>query len=44
MVVMTQSGCAVLNVPGQIISGTFGLLKELLKVAQKLPMPPPGVF
>jgi len=42
--VFLQSGCALLEVPGKVIGGTFDLLGDLFKLAEKLPMPPPGVF
>ena len=44
VVVFTQSGCTLLQVPAALINGTFSILGKLLGIAQKLPMPPPGVF
>ncbi len=41
---LTQTGCQLLSLPGQIIGGTFGLLGKVLQVADGLPKPPPGVF
>lgn len=41
---LTQSGCQLLSLPGQIIGGVFGLLGKALQVADGLPKPPPGVF
>lgn len=42
------NGCALLNVPLQMIGGTLtavgGILKGAFELAKKLPMPPPGVF
>ncbi len=43
-----QEGCAVLNLPFRLVEGTFkttmGFLSGLMKIADKLPKPPPGVF
>lgn len=41
---LTQSGCALFALPGQIVGGVFGLLGKILQVADGLPKPPPGVF
>ena len=38
------SGCALFEIPAKLIEGTFGLVGELLKIAEQLPTPPPGVF
>ncbi len=38
------SGCSLLQIPGQLIGGTFDILGKLLGLASKLPMPPPGIF
>jgi len=43
-VVIFLNGCALLQIPGLLIEGTFGLLKEIIKLVGKLPMPPPGIF
>ena len=43
-VVFTQSGCALLQIPGSLINGTFSLLGKVLGVVEKMPKPPPGVF
>lgn len=42
--VFSLSGCALLEVPGLLIGGTFKLLGQLINLAGKLPKPPPGVF
>ena len=44
VIVVSQSGCALLQIPTALINGTFSILGKLLGIAQKLPMPPPGVF
>lgn len=41
---VTQNGCALFQLPGQIIGGVFNLLGQALQVADSLPKPPPGVF
>jgi hypothetical protein len=41
---ITLSGCALLQVPGQLIGGTFSLLGKVLDIAKAMPKPPPGVF
>ena len=41
---VTQSGCALLQLPGQIIGGLFGLVGQALQVADGLPKPPPWMF
>ena len=38
------NGCALLKLPLEIVKVPFTLLKQVLKVADKLPKPPPGVF
>jgi hypothetical protein len=38
------SGCEIFSLPGQIIGGIFGLLGQVLQVANNMPKPPPGVF
>ena len=42
------SGCAVLNIPAQIVGGTFKVIgsiaQGLFDLIKKLPKPPPGVF
>ena len=44
MMAVGLNGCSLLQIPGQLISGTFSLLKGLLQVADKLPKPPPWMF
>lgn len=44
LILLFQSGCAVLGLPGQALSIVGSLVGEVLKLAQKLPSPPPGVF
>lgn len=44
ILILSFSGCAILEIPVKVVEGTFGILGQLLKVIQKLPMPPPGVF
>jgi hypothetical protein len=44
VLVFTQSGCALLKLPGAILSGTFSLIGKIFRVVDKLPKPPPGVF
>lgn|GEM_PF-998068 len=44
VVCLTQSGCDLLALPGQIIGGLFGLAGQALGVASTLPMPPPWMF
>jgi predicted aminopeptidase len=44
VMVMSLSGCALLQIPAQLIDGTFSLLGKILNIANKLPKPPPGVF
>jgi hypothetical protein len=41
---VTLSGCSLLQLPVKMVEGTFGLLGEILKLANKLPMPPPWLF
>lgn len=43
-VAFVLSGCTLLQIPGQLIGGTFSLLGKLLDIAKQLPKPPPGVF
>ncbi len=38
------SGCALLQIPGQIIGGTFSLIGKLLGIVNNVPKPPPWVF
>jgi len=40
-VLMTQSGCSLLE---PILKAPFTLVGEVLKIVNKLPKPPPGVF
>jgi len=44
VLVFTQSGCAILQVPIHILDGVFSIVKSVLRIVEKLPMPPPGVF
>ena len=44
IVCLTQSGCELLSLPGEIIGGMFGLAGQALGVASTLPMPPPWMF
>lgn len=41
---VTQCGCALFALPGQIIGGLFGLGSQALNFASGLPMPPPWMF
>jgi hypothetical protein len=43
-IVGVTTGCSLLQLPVKTVEGTFGIARELLKIAGKLPMPPPGVF
>ncbi|MDE2027260.1 MAG: hypothetical protein KGK03_08750 [Candidatus Omnitrophica bacterium] len=43
-VCLTQSGCALFSLPGQLLGGLFGLGSQAIGVASTLPMPPPWVF
>ncbi|MDE1921489.1 MAG: hypothetical protein KGJ09_08835 [Candidatus Omnitrophica bacterium] len=44
VICLTQSGCALLNLPGEMLGGLLGLGSQALGVASSLPMPPPWVF
>lgn len=44
MLALSLSGCALLQIPGKVIEGTFGILGQVFKIIQRMPMPPPGVF
>ena len=44
ILILAVSGCAILELPVKVVEGTFGILGQLLKLIQKLPTPPPGVF
>jgi hypothetical protein len=44
MICVTQSGCALFSLPGQLLGGLFGLGSQALNVASSLPMPPPWMF
>jgi uncharacterized membrane-anchored protein YitT (DUF2179 family) len=39
-----QTGCELLTLPLQLLSGVAGLAGEALNLASSLPMPPPWVF
>ena len=41
---ISQSGCALLQLPFQLFSGLFDLAGQALQVASSLPTPPPWVF
>jgi len=41
---LAQSGCSLLQLPGQIIGGAFDLAGKALQVADSLPKPPPWMF
>ena len=41
---ITQSGCALFALPGQLIGGIFNLAGQALQVANGLPKPPPWMF
>jgi len=43
-IIIIVSGCALLEIPGKIIEGTFSLIGKLLGIIEKVPKPPPGVF
>lgn len=42
--IVSLNGCALLQIPGKVVEGTFGILGQVFKIIQKLPTPPPGVF
>lgn len=44
LVCLTQSGCALLQLPFQIAGAAFNLAGQALQVADSLPKPPPWVF
>jgi hypothetical protein len=44
MVCLSQSGCELLSLPGEILSGMFGLAGQALGIASAMPMPPPWMF
>ena len=44
LLLFTLSGCALLEVPLRVVEGGFSLVSQLLKIADGLPKPPPGVF
>ena len=44
LVCLTQSGCELLSLPGEIIAGMFGLAGQALGLASTVPMPPPWMF
>ncbi|MDD5669087.1 MAG: hypothetical protein PHE58_03535 [Candidatus Omnitrophica bacterium] len=41
-------GCAIFDIAGTLVSGTFNLVNSLagaaINTASQMPMPPPGVF
>ena len=41
---VTLSGCALLQIPGQIIGGIFGMIGKVLDTAAKMPHPPPWMW
>jgi len=43
-VCLSQSGCELLSLPGEIIGGLFGLGSQALGVASAMPLPPPWMF
>ncbi len=43
-VCISQSGCALLQLPFQLVGGLFDLAGQALQVADSLPKPPPWVF
>lgn len=42
--VSVLSGCALLQLPGQVIGGTFSLLGKMLGIVNQVPKPPPWIF
>lgn len=44
IVCFSQTGCALLSLPGQIINMTGNLVGQVLNLAGKMPTPPPGIF
>lgn len=44
IIVFTFSGCSLLQAPFELAKAPFTLLGEILKVVDKLPKPPPGIF
>ncbi len=44
VLVLTQSGCSLLQLPVTVVQGSFSLLGKLIGFANKLPKPPPWVF
>jgi hypothetical protein len=44
LLLVFESGCAVLSLPGQALNMVGSLAGEIFKLAGNLPSPPPGVF
>jgi hypothetical protein len=44
LIVFFANGCAILQIPGQIIGGVFQLVGKALDIVARMPKPPPGVF
>lgn len=38
------SGCAIINLPFQVVKTALGVINGAAKVMRKVPAPPPGVF
>jgi len=43
-IMVSLSGCALLAIPATIIGESFKIIGQVLKIASRMPMPPPGVF
>ncbi|MBI5150819.1 MAG: hypothetical protein HZA28_08650 [Candidatus Omnitrophica bacterium] len=41
---LTQSGCALLQVPLALVQLPFTILQKVMGIVSKLPKPPPGVI
>ena len=44
LLMVTGSGCSLLQIPVVAIDGVFQLLGQVINLIGKLPKPPPGVF
>jgi len=44
LVCVSQSGCDLLALPGELLGGLFGLGSQALGIASTLPLPPPWMF